>query len=292
MKTTTQISSSYLLAQTTASSLPNFLARLTQKTLRRNSVLKEHLVGLTLHYERLWAYMNFLMRDWKSQELLKYQAIKASTTACKLIYECPMAFVMFEADSRWTLTCDLEQYGENSGVKGGSVKTSVDDFIEAYGKTCAWKIVATGEDSCGLKQVYDEYMQSVRAIIEDKVLDRDGNELTPQEKQSVYNEIESYILMRLHDKLFAHSPSEDDKLLLNKLTSLSWMTPVHLGLKDTLHSLNFWEIAATSKKGYECRAAEYEALQDSAGDAGDIGGVHGPGDGGVCEVHGKQGVRR
>jgi len=188
--------------------------------------------------------------------MIKYQSIKACTTACKFIYQWKMKFSMIEAESGWRLIVDSERCDDNVEVKGGSMKLSIDDFIDVYGKTQACKIISTGNDSHGLKKVYDNYMQNIKKAIEDKNID----ELAQEEDWLVYEEIESYILMRLHDKLFINSPSEKDKELQKRLISLSWINLSKFGIDEELRSYIFWEAAANSNVYIIYRIEDYDPM--------------------------------
>jgi len=188
--------------------------------------------------------------------VIKYQSMKVRTRACKFIEEWKMRFNMIEAEAGWRLIVYSERRDGNVEVKAEDVKWTINYFIDVYGKTNAWKIISTGKDSHGLKKVYDNYMQNIRRAIENNNI----VELAQEEDCSVYGEIESYILMRLHDKLFSDSPSEEDRKLQQRLISLSWINSSRFGIDEELRSYIFWEAAANSNVYIIYRIEEYKPM--------------------------------
>lgn len=224
-----------------------FLAEFKATVQKHNEELKERLAALALHKGGVLKQTSGLLSTWKAEAKALHSSVLIRTGACKFIMGYKSPFAVVENAS----TCDVVFERQGDAEFG----ESVDDFVKVYEKKEIWKIIVTGKEHNGLLKVYNKYMKKVKEDIA-----QSHSSFTYEEVQKLYKEVEAYISMRLHNKLFSRSPSERDKDFFRRTLSLSWIKPSQLEIDEQLLEYDFWQAAVSGTTFPQPRAAAHGSV--------------------------------
>ncbi len=239
----TRLTADHLLKLAQDRSLtPAFLAQQRVLVHKRNEDVQDKLIQLSVQSKRTLKHAEAQSTERKREADQQFRGICGKLAAASFIQNSVQPFAVFLAGTEHQLNFSEEPPqllpGSPRPLFSGKC---ISDFVGFMLTKDIGRLVTVGDDPTGLGKVLRTYLAKMYERIkgDQGVATFLGPDVS-QDLDGVYQEVESHITSGLYPKAFAGTPSKEDLKFSQLLSSLSWLTPVQLGVKEKALKYGFW----------------------------------------------------
>lgn len=233
-----------------------FLFELKSYLMKKNQNAQEILNYLAIQQKKTFEYMTQILNIAKQQVDEDCQKILYRVKAAEYIkiYKKPFLIVTVETNGDYEITIKFpdelkEEEASSPNLskklkkqKEANIPVRISEFIKDILMFSEFKdLISTGNDEKKIGIVYRTYMEKLHTqLIND---DSFFTELNHEDREKVYNEVETHIALQLYSHAFPKAPSKQDKKFNQKMLLLQWLDPTTLGIKKEDLKVDYWKTA-------------------------------------------------
>jgi len=209
---------------------------------KHNQDLQEKINLMTINKMKIIENTRYFTENYKNDTLKLYKSVLIRTSASKFIsnYMCPFIIEKLSNETFQIIFTDYEK-SKDLGVKIIREGKTINDFIEFLLSMELSNLINENEfDIMKIGKIYNQFLSRLKNKLNSETSDEN---ISYDDKQEIYQEIESHVCMRIHEKVFEKTPTKKDLDFYNKLFSLQWIKPTQLGIEEKAINFGFWQAA-------------------------------------------------
>jgi hypothetical protein len=253
MLTSLLLDTDYLVKQYTDGVLkPKFLVELSAYLQKKNQDAQGKLNYLTIQQKKAYEHTTNVMNIAKQQVEEDCQSVLFRMKAAEYIGAYRKQFTIMPIEDKDRIIYKIRfpedepepiAASPRGKVKRGKTESFPDTLAEFIKNLLMFdeikNLISTGNDDNLLGQVYKDYISALhRKLLVDELLFRG---MSMEEREKVYDQVESHVSLELYSIAFPKKPSPADKAFQQKMQLLKWINPTCLGIKAGDMRVEYWD---------------------------------------------------